>query len=167
MPASPALAAETLCHVLIRMAPKPWTCKGRIREIHGRTVIGLMSKSGIEENRKSPRYGTDISVNIEGLVYGRKLYPLHSQISAHMTDISKGGMRLRTAKNTFLKGDKILVRLNSDETVSDVLLFLECVNYTELSSGEAACGCRFILYDNAGAEPVAVGNNPIHSHSAG
>ena len=148
---SPALTIGILCNVVIRTVPKPFTYKGRIHEIHGRTIIKIINEEGAE-SRQSLRYRVKMVASVEGLVCDEKIYPLHTDIEVDVINISKNGMRIRAAKNTFRNGDKILIRMDNNWPGENPLLVMEIVNNEEMTADYTTYGCRFILKDDINLE---------------
>ena len=153
---SPALTAGKLCNVLIRTVPKPYTCKGRIRVIRGRTIIMFMGHTldaAEKETRQSPRFKMNILASIEGSVYDNKIYPLHTNEEVTVTDISRGGGRLHACYGSARLGDKLLVRLN-EKAAGDSLLLMEVVSHKDVPNEYSSYGCRFIAGDKISLNPV-------------
>ena len=99
------------CDVLIPMAPKPFTYKGRIQTQGNRKIIRL-SQEKTTENRKDPRYKVDLPASIEGLIYDGKLFAMQSPLDVRLIDISKDGMKFSSSYNTLVIGHIFRIRLN-------------------------------------------------------
>ena len=154
---SPALIGEMWCTIVVRTSPAPCTFQGRIRKSRGRTIITIV-KENILEGRKSHRYKINMMVEVEGLVYDDKVYPLHTNIEAQVEDISRGGMRLRTSSGAFNFGDKVLIRLETDKgPPNGFLLFAEIVSHVDVLKEYSSYGCRFITDSNIKSIPKNIG----------
>ena len=155
---SPALTSGILCNVVIRTTPKPWTYKGRIHEVHGRTIILIINEDGTE-SRYSLRYKANMKARIEGLICEETVYPLHTDIEVEVENISRGGLRLHTRKNTFCIGDKLLARLDNNWPGENPLLILEIINDKEISPEYLTYGCRFVFNDEIKLKPAVGSTN--------
>lgn len=148
------------CVIVVRTEPKPYKYKGLIKEFRGRTIITLLNESKIDY-RQDHRYKVNVSASVESLVYDEKVYPLHKDIEVKVEDISRSGMRLCASKDTFRVGDKLLVRVQSDESTVSKLLLAEVVKPVEVVNKRddieeyAAYGCRFIAGDGIDLRPVS------------
>ena len=157
---SPELTIGKFCNVVIRQRPSPITFKAKIREASdrnlGHTIITLLDGDPTE-TRAFPRYPVDITANVEGLVCDNKLYALHSKIDVTVIDIGKGGMRLQANRNTFRKGNTLMIKLQDKRLGDNRLVLAQNVSQAMLAGEYTTYGCRFIFPGGVDITPIEKG----------
>jgi len=145
----PALDRIKRCELIILTSPIPYMYRGTIHK----TAINK-AESGkrirlfnehITEYRQDPRYKINSSTSIDELIYDGKAYRLHTQLEIHLLDISKRGVRFRSAPDSFAVGNRFYVRIiTGDEST---ILFVEVVNTFTKAREYSEYGCRLIDED--------------------
>jgi len=137
-----ALDAGDACKLLIMTAPKPCEYQGRIIRIGRRKPIAMYSGKELE-NRAETRYKVKLPATIENYICDGSAYPMHVPLDVELTNISKGGTRIRTPYNALSKGDRFLMRM--DISGRNKLLIAEVRNLFDVGSEASEYGCKFLV----------------------
>jgi hypothetical protein len=129
------------CQLLILTSPVPYAYMGMMRKRGFEKLINLYEEH-IEENRTETRYKTDLTGNIESLVYDGKSYPLHTVAAVKIINISKNGLRLYAKSYTLNMDDMFYVNIKIGE--NDKLLAGKVVNFKDVPPEHAEYGCRLV-----------------------
>jgi len=146
----PTLDSRKKCELVILTAPKPFSYKGTIHKTSinksdsGKLIRLYQGRE--EENRREPRYSTNILTRIEALIFDGIIYKLHTALAVQLINISKGGMRLRSKYNALAIGNRfpIIVKIGDSET----MLTAEVTNITDSETDYSEFGCHFVDIDS-------------------
>jgi hypothetical protein len=119
-----SIAGKT-CDVLIPMAPKPITYRGKIQNQGSQKIIRL-TQENTKENRKQPRYKVDLPASVESLIYDGKPFALQTPLEVRLIDISQDGMKFGTVPNALAVGLLFQIRLKigeNDKVLSAMVVF--------------------------------------------
>jgi hypothetical protein len=140
----PELAKVSRCKLLILTSTTPYS------------YIGVASKRGIDreirlfeekeaENREEVRFKTNLSSNIESLVYDDKRHPLHTPVEVKIVNISKNGIRISAKDNTLINDARFQIKIKIGE--NDKLLTGRVMNVKNVPPDECEYGCRLVGKD--------------------
>jgi hypothetical protein len=140
----PAFDNVIRCEVVVLTSPTPFVYRGTIHK-HGYEKMIRLYREDRRENRKESRYNVDFKANIAGLIYDGKIYPMLMPIDVSVLNISRGGLRFRSAPNAFAGGNrfKILMMFGDDHKT----LTAEVSNCPDPDAENADFGCRLIGMD--------------------
>lgn len=136
------LVEGTLCSLLILATPTPYAYDGRIRTYNRRKIIALFNGEA-KESRKDIRYMVDLPVHIVSLIHDGKPYPMHKEVSANLVNISRGGIRIRTAFNALSYDDRFQMRLNPEYTGK--MLAAEVIHRFDEPPEYSEYNCRLLI----------------------
>ena len=140
MPAS--LNVGNMCKLLILSAPTPYEYFGRVLKEGSRWAIA-MYKGQEKENRSAARYKVNSKAVIENLVCDGKAFPLHTPLEVTVTNISRSGLRIRTAHYAMTNGDRFQMRMKISD--GDKLLIADVTNHVDRGNESSEYGCRFLI----------------------
>jgi len=146
----PALDDKKICELLILTAPKPYLYKGTIHKTSinksdsGRLI--RLYREQEAENRKEPRFSTNILTKIDALIFNNTVYKLHTALTVQLINISKGGMRLRSKYNALAIGNRFPINVKIGD--SDTMLTAEVINITDSETDYSEFGCHFVDKDS-------------------
>jgi len=146
----PALDGKKKCELVILTAPKPYSYKGTIHKTSinksdsGRLI--RLYRGQETENRREPRYSTNILTRIEALIFDSAVYKLHTALAVQMINISKGGLRLRSKYNALAIGNRFPINVKIGD--SETMLTAEVTNITDSETDYSEFGCHFVDKDN-------------------
>jgi hypothetical protein len=137
----PELSGVERCKLLILTSPVPYSYIGIARKEGLNRLIRLFEEH-MEENRHEIRYKTELTGNIEALIYDKKSYPLHTALEIKVINISKSGMRLQAKNNTLTHGDRFALHIRIGE--NDKLLTGKVANFRDDGNTSSEYGCRLV-----------------------
>jgi hypothetical protein len=140
----PELAGIDRCKLLILTAPAPFSYIGSIRKYNLDKQIKLYEEH-MEESRTEIRYKTDLTGNIDSLVYDGKSYPLHTKLEVRIVNISKSGIRIMAKENTLNSDDRFQINVKIGD--NDKLLTGKVVNLRNTTEEYCEYGCRLVSKD--------------------
>ena len=146
----PALDSRKKCELIILTAPKPYSYKGTIHKTSinkadsGKLIRLYKEKEA--ENRREPRYSTNILTRIEALIFDSTVYKMHTAIAVQLINISKGGLRLRSKYNALAIGNRFPVKVKIGD--SNTMLMAEVTNITDSETDYSEFGCYFVSKDD-------------------
>ncbi|MCL2226332.1 MAG: PilZ domain-containing protein [Oscillospiraceae bacterium] len=136
------LDVGSACRLLIFNNNRPSEYQGKIvRE--GAKILIAIGRTG--EKRKERRGEINARAQIEGLIYGGQMYPLHRPIEVTLINISRGGVRIKAPNDTLVLGNKFQAGLNINDV--EKVIVAETVNLVDKDSGISEYGCRFLAGD--------------------
>jgi len=146
----PALNSRKKCELVILTSPKPYSYKGTIHKTainksDAGKLIRLYQKREAE-NRRDPRYSTNILARIEALIFNNTVYKLHTAMAVQLINISKGGLRLRSKYNALAIGNRFPINVKIGDT--DTMLTAEVTNITDSKTDYSEFGCHFVNKDS-------------------
>jgi hypothetical protein len=137
----PELAGVEDCKLLVMSRPSPHSYNGVMRKKGLDRIITLYDEK-LEETRIEPRYDTNFFGQIEGLMYGEKIFPMHVKQDIKITSISKHGIRFVAERDAFAKGNMLQISVLIKE--SKKLLVAQVVNSEVTPEGKSEFGCKLL-----------------------
>jgi len=135
------------CRLLIMTAPKPCEYRGRIIRIGRRKPIAMYSGKELE-NRTEVRYRIKLPAIIEDYICDGRAYPMHEPLKVELTNISKGGARIRAPFNALSEGDRFLMHM--DICGRNKVLIAEVRNHVDFGHMSSEYGCKFLVSSDCG-----------------
>jgi hypothetical protein len=137
----PELALDGQYDLFILSSPFPYTCRGKVmRSMTGKTI--QLYKGKETENRKEKRYQVELQADIECLIYDHVAYKMLKKVPVSITNISKGGLCVKSTPNTMLVGDRFRIRIKIDKNTK--LLDAHVINQRGYDTGLSDFGCRLV-----------------------